>query len=466
MTPLSNRHVILGRFGLLDTSPVPVKADEVLTQVDLVAAQKRLGHGLGQALDDLCTLGVTPSETGLDLAILAALVHAADTRIARGTESQDTWTRELRIIVPVSDPTRWNTTAPLLRRMLDFLTGDRWEIQFRARPTSFATIISARPTAPPPMFEGVSLFSGGVDSLVGAINSLEAASSGTSAGAPLFVSHAGEGATSDAQHKCFNALKAEYTRRGTRVARLRVWVNFPDGLVDGVGSESTTRGRSFLFIALAALAGSGLRTSFNLGVPENGLIALNVPLDMLRLGSLSTRTTHPFYLECWNELLAILDIPGIVTNRYWDRTKGEMVAACANLTLLRDTVTESLSCASPAKARWQGHGIEHCGYCLPCLIRRAAFESAWGCGNDPTRYTVQDLHAKPLNTLEATGQQVRSFQLAAARLHRRPELAKVLIHKPGPLPPDTRTLDALADVYRRGLREVAALLDGVETRPE
>lgn len=466
MTSTAKRHVILGRFGLLDTSSAPVNADDVVTQVDLVASQKRLGYGLGQALDELWSLGVAPSEIGLDLAILAALVHTADTRISRETESQDTWTRELRIIVPVSDPTRWNTTAPLLRRMLDFLTGDRWEIQFRARPNGFATVVSAQPTATPPMFDGVSLFSGGVDSLVGAINALEAASRGTSSGAPLFVSHAGEGATSDAQYKCFNALEAEYTRRGLRVARLRVWLNFPDGLVNGVGSESTTRGRSFLFIALAALAGSGFRTSFNLGVPENGLIALNVPLDMVRLGSLSTRTTHPFYLECWNELLALLNIPGTVTNPYWDQTKGEMVAACVNPTLLRETVTESLSCSSPAKARWQGHGIEHCGYCLPCLIRRAALESAWGCGNDPTRYTVQDLRAKPLNTLEATGQQVRSFQLAVARLRRRPELAKVLIHKPGPLPPDTRTLDALASVYGRGLGEVAALLDGVEAHPE
>ncbi len=52
-----------------------------------------------------------------------------------------------------------------------------------------------------------------------------------------------------------------------------------------VGSENSTRGRSFLFFALGVFAGTGLGNGFVLRVPENGLIALNVPLDPLRLGS-------------------------------------------------------------------------------------------------------------------------------------------------------------------------------------
>ena len=41
-----------------------------------------------------------------DLLVLAALVHAADTRISRTTESQDTWTREICLLVPVSNTQR------------------------------------------------------------------------------------------------------------------------------------------------------------------------------------------------------------------------------------------------------------------------------------------------------------------------------------------------------------------------
>jgi hypothetical protein len=114
-------------------------------------------------------------------------------------------------------------------------------------------------------------------------------------------------------------------------------------------------------------------------------------LDPLRLGSNSTRTTHPYYMARWNDLLGELGIDGEILNPYWDKTKGEMAAGCRNPALLKKLATDSLSCSSPTKGRWQGLGIEHCGYCLPCLIRRAALMAAWGNGNDATTYTVPDL---------------------------------------------------------------------------
>ena len=107
----------------------------------------------------------------------------------------------------------------------------------------------------------------------------------------------------------------------------------------------------------------------------------------------------------------------------------------------------------------------HCGYCLPCLIRRASLMAAWGAGKDSTTYTVQDLHAQPLDTRESTGKQVRSFQYAIERLKGMPQLANLLIHKPGSLADEIVHLDALADVYRRGLNEVALLIDSVVARP-
>lgn len=58
-------------------------------------------------------------------------------------------------------------------------------------------------------------------------------------------------------------------------------MTFDDGLVEGVGSENSTRGRSFLFCSLGIFAGTGLGRHFTLRVPENELIALNVPLDPL-----------------------------------------------------------------------------------------------------------------------------------------------------------------------------------------
>jgi hypothetical protein len=453
------RHVIVGHFGPLDRTAVQVTDGEIITYLNLVASQRRLDYGIGRALDDLRRVGVFPSEMGLDILILAAHVHAADTRISRVTESQDTWTREIRLVVPVSDPARWATATPVVKRMLDFLTGDRWTLDFRPRPAGFAKVIYApfqRPVAS--RFNSLALFSGGLDSLIGAIDALERNE------IPLFVSHVGEGATSAAQYTCFEALRRHY--KGRRFDRLRVSMSFPEGFVRNTGSESTTRGRSFLFIAIGVFAGTGLGGDFTLRVPENGLIALNVPLDPLRLGSLSTRTTHPFYLARWNELLHILHVPGRIENPYWDKTKGEMVAACGNLDLLRQLIPSSLSCSSPMKGRWQKRGIEHCGYCLPCLIRRAAIETGLGHGSDSTAYTLSNLAAYTLDTRQAEGQQVRSFQFAIQRLRNRPELAKLFVHKPGPLSDEPlETVDVLARVYQRGMEEVATLLAEVTSKP-
>lgn len=450
-------HVLIGRFGPLDKSKVRTEPHENATEVNLVSSQKGFGYGIRDALKNLQGLRVFPTEIGFDVLVFAALIYAADTRLSRNTESQDRWTREIRLVLPVSDEARWTAVSSLLRKMLNFLTGDRWTFTFRERPRRFSRITPTRPRRFSDSFDSIALFSGGLDSLIGAVNILEHGRR------PLLISHASEGAVSDAQNSCFKGLEAHYGKQALK--RLRLWMNFPTTLVPDVQKEDTTRGRSFLFFALAVLAGSGFNEPSTITVPENGLIALNVPLDPLRLGSLSTRTTHPFYMARWNELLETLGIPVRLNNPYWDRSKGEMVAQCRNQVLLGSLISQSLSCSSPTKGRWRGHGIEHCGYCVPCVIRRAALDAALGRGNDPTSYTLADLTASPLDTRQSEGQQIRSFQLAIARLTADPSLAELLIHKSGPLSDETERLGSLADVYRRGMAEVANLLNHVEARP-
>jgi hypothetical protein len=448
------RHVIIGRFGTSDKVSIPTGEAEKATNLQFVVSKRRLEHDISSSLEALSKLGVFPSEVGLDLLILAAHVQAADTRIARATESQDDWTREIRVVVPVSEPGRWNNAASLLQRILDFLTGDRWTLGFRARPTGFERIVQNRPAqliSPP--FDQLALFSGGLDSLIGAIDSLEGSHT------PLLISHAGDGATSDAQNTLFKGLKKNYTKNNFE--RLRIWMDFKNFDIKDVEAEKTTRGRSFLFLAAGIFAGTGLRKNFVLNVPENGLIALNVPLDPLRLGAFSTRTTHPFYIARWNELLDLIGIPGSIENPYWDKTKGEMATGCRNTDLLSKLAPDSLSCASPTKGRWLGLSTGHCGYCLPCLIRRAALR-----GNDRTTYALKDLAAAKLDTREAEGQQARSFQFAIERLRKKPQLAALFIHKSGPLVDESSANQAaLAGVYARGLNEIAALLTGVRTSP-
>ena len=449
------RHAIIGRFGNSDRVVIPTATEELATRLEFVVAQRRLEHDIGSSLDTLAKMDVFPSEIGLDLLVLAAHVQASDTRISRASESQNSWTREIRLVVPVSDSTRWNLAMPTLVRLLNFLTGDKWTIGFRPRPAGFERVVQNRPSKPiPARFDSLALFSGGLDSLIGAIDSLEQGQT------PLFISHAGDGATSDAQGKLFTALKKNYPKQN--FDRLRIWMDFRNWGVKGVKSEKTTRGRSFLFFATAIFAGTGLDGSFVLRVPENGLIALNVPLDPLRLGAFSTRTTHPFYIARWNELLDVLGVAGRIENPYWNKTKGEMAAGCSNPALLAKLAPQSLSCASPTKGRWQGRKTGHCGYCLPCLIRRAALRSI----GDATEYALTDLGAHILSTRKSRGKQVRSFQYAIEKLRQKPALAALYIHKPGPLSDESQARQAeLANVYRRGLAELAQLLAGVRTEP-
>ena len=62
---------------------------------------------------------------------------------------------------------------------------------------------------------------------------------------------------------------------------------------------SVTRGRpatrSFLFLAFGLAIAS--MEELPLWIPENGFASLNLPLTADQRGSLSTRTTHPLFLE-------------------------------------------------------------------------------------------------------------------------------------------------------------------------
>jgi len=452
-------HTIIGRLGPGDKTKVsPSRADTHETEINFVDGEFRLGYGLGQALDQLCELGLRPSERAVDLALLAAAITAADTRISRSADAQDAWTREIDLHLPVQDVARWHGLAPLIVTTLNFLTGDRWAVYFRPRadardlapkPTKLRT---ANPTT-------VCLFSGGLDSFIGAINLL------VRGDAPMLVSHYWDGITSTHQVYCGEMLKRHFS--GTTLHHIRARVGFPTDTVEGTGVEDTLRGRSFLFFALAVMAADAVGGNMVVHVPENGLISLNVPLDPLRLGALSTRTTHPFYMARFGDLLKRLDLSVRLENPYAFMTKGQMAKGCADIPFLRKEAKHTMSCSSPGSRRYDPDPSQrtpkHCGRCVPCLIRRAAILEGWG--TDDTPYRIVDLRAQILDTNKAEGEHVRSFQLALSRLARKPGRARFDIHRPGPLIDHPGSLPRYEAVYVAGLQEVGRLLQGVRARP-
>lgn len=453
-------HTIIGRLGPGDKTKVSLsRVDTHETEINFIDGEFRPSYGLGQALDQLCELGLRPSETAVDLALLAAAIMAADTRISRAADAQDAWTREIDLHLPVQDAARWDALAPLIVATLNFLTGDRWGVYFRSRA------IGTRDLAPKPTRlrtaspTTVCLFSGGLDSFIGAIDLLARGE------VPMLVSHYWDGITSTHQAYCGERLSKRFA--GTTIHHIRARVGFPTDTVEHATVEDTLRGRSFLFFALAVMAADAIGGNMVVHVPENGLISLNVPLDPLRLGALSTRTTHPFYMARFGDLLKGLGLGVRLENPYAFMTKGQMAKGCADISFLRKEVKHTMSCSSPGSRRYDPDPDQrtpkHCGRCVPCLIRRAAILE--GLGADDTPYRIADLRAQVLDTNKAEGEHVRSFQLALSRLARKPGRARFDIHRPGPLIDHPDRLSDYEAVYVAGLQEVGRLLQGVRARP-
>ena len=451
------RFSLIGRLGPDDKAPVkPVQTDSDVYEIDFLDGERRMGFGIGQALDQLASLGLRPSERAIDLVLLAALVNAGDTRVSRSINAQDGWTREIDLYAPVSSPKAWNDEGQSIEALLKFLTGDRWRVFFRARTDrTFALAIQPKCLAIDGLTE-VSLLSGGLDSLIGAIDLL------TKGKRPLFVSHYWDAETAKAQTYVLRALEKHFSE--DKIKSLRVRLGFDRRHLDTRETEVTQRGRSFLFYALAVLAASAFNRPMAVNIPENGLIALNVPLDPLRLGALSTRTAHPHVIAGMRSLTGAVGLSVSFSNPYRHMTKGEMVSDCVDSAFLRKVVGNSMSCSSPAKARYKRLSPRHCGYCVPCLIRRASLRAGLGV-KDPTLYTVENLRARTLATDRAEGEHVRSFQLMAKRIKKAPGLAKILVHKPGPLIDAPDEIRGYADVFRRGVLEVGKLVEGVKARP-
>lgn len=395
---------------------------------------------LNSALQDLSELEVIPTELGIDTLLLAEMVYLADTSVNRKEVSEDGWTRELHLIIPVSDISVWNKCTTIIKEMLDFLTGDIWTLEFKKRDW---TPIKKPKGLFNSKYSGISLFSGGLDSLVGALDHLESSIKQKN----LFVSFAGDGSISKKQGELFDVVSKHYKN----IDRLR-FKSFQYEKVlfsQMAGRENTTRGRSFLFIAIAVFAGSGLNRKIDILIPENGIMSLNVPLNTIRIGALSTRTTHPFYIRLWNKLLYNLGFDMILKNPYWDKTKGEMLKGCKDKTFLKSVLSVSSSCAHPAMARWTGKKECHCGYCIPCIIRRAAIYSAFT--DDPTEYMYNQVSCiKTHKKLE----QIQGMKYALYRLKNSPSLSNKLIHIAANLGHDTNELTEYASLYKRGMKEI------------
>ena len=375
----------------------------------------------------------------IDFVRVAAAVFTADRSTPRGGGGSNWNSRDIGLTVPVNSPDRWGSVSGDLGSLLGLLTGDSWRLDFVPDNGSKEPVAKFVPGA-----ERVVLVSGGADSAIGALKSRQT----VGPGGHILVSHVGATILAPVQRRV--AAGAERLVPGTLQRHLQIGFRRKANQVDGAAflSEPSSRSRSMLFLAFGLAVAS--RDGIPLWIPENGFASLNPPLGPERRGSLSTRTTHPAFLEGLSAVLREVGAQSVIENPFVGQTKGEMFTQVAER-FGKEEASRFLSLTH--SCGWTGqraHGVSmlrQCGVCFGCIVRRASFEASGI--EDRTEYIVP----APGTRLEALLQRVsiepsiRAFLRRGIRTH---DIAAM------GLPPSYSSRDAL-DLCKRGLVELGGL---------
>lgn len=378
----------------------------------------------------------------LDLLYISFAVFAAD-RLYKREDAKDAWSRDYVLNVPVINFEDFQNNKDLLEKMLAFLTGDCWNFKFRKRElTEFEVNHRDRKKKQKDTiktYKRVCMFSGGMDSYIGAIDLLEDNAEGNT----LFVSHYGGGkGTKEYQ----DYLKNEFIKQFN--LEERDFCLFYAKTVGGI--EDTTRSRSFMFFAHAVVLASAQGMPIELIIPENGLISLNIPSTYSRIGTSSTRTTHPYYMKLFQQLLDNLGLKITFENPYQFKTKGEMLVECKNQDFMISNLDHTMSCSHPDIGRmFSETEPRHCGHCLPCVIRQAALLRAGI--QDNSSYRDRSFLSGPNAAMIRN-----SYELGLKKF--KPEQAFLTIQMNGPI---DCNIEAFADLYIRGMQELKTYMESV-----
>lgn len=393
--------------------------------------------GVGPNLEQL---GAVPP-LNVDVVRIALTALSADRSVLREGGGSNWNQRQLDLEIPVSDSAAWSSAADELARVLGFLSGDRWALSF----TQQEHTTTVTPTGADPVPQRVVLLSGGADSAVGGLISRSLLAEGEH---HVLLSHY----TSTVLAPIQRHIASELARLipGPDQRHTVVHLGRRSERIDGTPypSEPTTRSRSLLFLALG-LAVAAIH-KIPLWIPENGFASINPPLGPERLGSLSTRTTHPKFLQDLTTVLAKVGAHAVIENPFAHTTKGEMYNQVVDLVGPVEAsafLSATHSCA--LSGQWT-HGISPgrpCGVCFGCVLRRASFVASGV--TDRSNYIAPNSEPAVKKWLESKSveQPVRSFIHRGIRMR---DLAALS------LPTDYPLRDAF-DLCQRGIQELRSL---------
>jgi len=398
-----------------------------------------------------------------DFLVIASCIFSADKRIPRN-QSPDNWTRTIKLSIPVLELEKWNSVKEELEYTIGFLSGDKWifdfrhtDLKLRANKKNTKNLISTQ------KFNSVSLFSGGLDSFCGAL-SLSESNQNT-----IYLGFREYSLLTSRQRELFEAIKNHYPHIDNELLLFSVNPLAPKqngGETKKLSIESSSRSRSLLFIAGAISVASIIDKEAPVYIPENGFIGVNVPLTDSRMGSCSTRTTHPIFLKSLNKILKKVGIENKVLNFYWNKSKGEILEEHQNNEVFKQYAHRTLSCSHPCLSRYDKKKSDrvvvpcNCGYCYPCLIRKASFVKV---GIDNTNYNpLYDLSKEFIlnhNNLEGRASDLKAVLFSLRRYIEYKDdsdYIQSLLLRQGHL--ESETLEGYERVYHQTMEELLKLV--------
>lgn len=398
----------------------------------------------------------------LDLLEIAAYIYCGDQRATRGNEklaqAGRLWTRGMRFIIPVRCPEVWSgfELRGLLESTLGFLSDDTYEFEFveavnpLGEPAMYFPDMSEGSFAP----DEVALFSGGLDSFAGALDSIVGEGRRTA-----LVGHHSASKVFAVQKELVAALRGA----GYGARLFYVPVNVTNANVDP--AEPTQRSRSFLFASLAfVLAQMFGKDRFTFY--ENGVVSLNLPIAKDVLGSRATKTTHPKVIRGFERIFSHLaDRQVKINTPYLWLTKKEVVERI----LFHDfgpLLPRTVSCVHPMV--WSTD-VRHCGRCSQCIDRRFAVLAAGAGELEPADGYGIDLlfgrrDADDDVRLAVSYVKFNSGILTSTRQQfpiDNPDVYSAVQHIPGVS--SEQALDQMWELYRRQAEAVLAVLEAGTT---
>ena len=325
----------------------------------------------------------------VDLLEIASYVFSGDCATNRGKQwsddkSTEPWSRDFAFVIPVRDFTFWSSEKikSQLTEVLNFLSDDRYSFNFvplkHDRPYQQEYLefggFGDWPFQSP---ERVLMFSGGLDSLAGAVETA------TRRKKAVLVSHRPVSTMSARQRGLFEELRKEFPG----LIHIPVWVN----KAKRFGQEPTQRTRSFLFSAIGTVVAESINAG---GVRffENGVVSVNLPVADEVIRSRASRTTHPITLHLLQSLCAaVVDRDFIIDNPYSFKTKAEVVKSIAVLGVPQ-LIAHTCSCAH---SMFKPNTQWHCGTCSQCIDRRFAITAIGLEKYDPETDYASDVFIGP-----------------------------------------------------------------------